>query len=306
MKILFITATRIGDAVISTTILQSLKKQYPHAKVTIAVGALSAPLFEDDPYIEKIISVGSKKYNRHWWQMWQGAIGTYWDWIIDLRGSALSYVLLSRKRSIWRGTDQKAPKYIQLSKLLGNGTPSYPALVLSRDRLEKVKTQLKGQGSFGVIAPLANWGPKEWPAPYFIELLRDPQFENHRFLFLCAPHEKSRLKPFLDAFGPKLLTLSPSDHLLDVGAYLGCADFFVGNDSGLMHMAAAMGIPTLGIFGPSNDLYYAPSGPKAHYIRTPETYESLWARVEKGDMDGLMDSLTPVIVAQTLRDKLFI
>jgi heptosyltransferase-3 len=50
---------------------------------------------------------------------------------------------------------------------------------------------------------------------------------------------------------------------------------FIGNDSGLMHMAAAAGAPTLGLFGPSRDEHYAPWGPKAALVRTVESYDEL-------------------------------
>ena len=47
---------------------------------------------------------------------------------------------------------------------------------------------------------------------------------------------------------------------------------FIGNDSGLMHLAAASNIATIGLFGPTNDKLYAPFGDKCHTIRTKETY----------------------------------
>ncbi len=56
-----------------------------------------------------------------------------------------------------------------------------------------------------------------------------------------------------------------------------CA-LFVGNDSGLMHMAAAAGTPTLGLFGPTRDQHYAPWGPKGAAVRTEESVEALTGR----------------------------
>ena len=53
------------------------------------------------------------------------------------------------------------------------------------------------------------------------------------------------------------------------------AAIYIGNDSGLMHMAAAIGTPTLGLFGPSRTEHYAPWGDHTAFIRTPEAYEEL-------------------------------
>jgi ADP-heptose:LPS heptosyltransferase len=66
--------------------------------------------------------------------------------------------------------------------------------------------------------------------------------------------------------------------LLTASACLERCALYVGNDSGLMHIAAAAGIPTLGLFGPSRDERYGPWGPHAAAIRTPESFETLMAK----------------------------
>jgi ADP-heptose:LPS heptosyltransferase len=58
-------------------------------------------------------------------------------------------------------------------------------------------------------------------------------------------------------------------------AMIARCDFYIGNDSGLMHCAAAAGVPTLGLFGPSYDHIYAPYGRHCDFIRTPESFDEL-------------------------------
>ncbi|WP_144299864.1 glycosyltransferase family 9 protein, partial [Elioraea rosea] len=72
-----------------------------------------------------------------------------------------------------------------------------------------------------------------------------------------------------------------------------CA-LYVGNDSGLMHLAAAAGAPTLGLFGPSPPEEYAPVGPRATFVRTPETVHELVARpgYDHRTTGSLMGTLT--------------
>ena len=55
----------------------------------------------------------------------------------------------------------------------------------------------------------------------------------------------------------------------------GWCHFFVGNDSGLMHIAAASGVPTLGLFGPSREKHYAPWGDHTAVVRTKLSYDEL-------------------------------
>jgi ADP-heptose:LPS heptosyltransferase len=72
------------------------------------------------------------------------------------------------------------------------------------------------------------------------------------------------------------------------------ARLYVGNDSGLMHLAAALGTPTLGLFGPGFPYIYGPWGKNCAFAVTPETREELLARYHHGGMreTSLMGSLT--------------
>jgi ADP-heptose:LPS heptosyltransferase len=64
--------------------------------------------------------------------------------------------------------------------------------------------------------------------------------------------------------------------LLSISACLGRCAFYVGNDSGLMHVAAASGVPTLGLFGPSPEALYAPWGPLTAVVRTEKSYDDIF------------------------------
>ena len=81
--------------------------------------------------------------------------------------------------------------------------------------------------------------------------------------------------------------------MLEIYACFERCDLYIGNDSGLMHLAAASGVPTLGLFGPSKELLYAPWGEKCLSVRTVENFENIHPegfdhRVE----ESLMRSLT--------------
>ena len=65
--------------------------------------------------------------------------------------------------------------------------------------------------------------------------------------------------------------------LLTAYALLKRARLFIGNDSGLMHLAAAAGAPTLGLFGPSDERLYAPWGPRARVLRGPRDFDAFKA-----------------------------
>lgn len=313
MRILFITSTRIGDAILSTSLLRHLESVHPEARFTVACGFLAAPLFEDFKKIDQIISLKSKKYGKHWAEIWCKTIGTPWDLVIDLRGSALSFLVRTKKRLIWRSKDTHKHRVEQLGDLLRAGGYDFETLSthlwISPKRLEKRNAVMASERGQKVIAvaPLANWPGKEWPHQQFIQLLQmiraeTGPFPGAKLAFFAAPNEQDRLKIFKKNFeSTALINVGNYPHLLDVAALLKSCDAFIGNDSGLMHMAATLGLPTLGLFGPSHDCFYRPWGPKAHFIRTPESPQALISRADDGHEEKLMKNLTVQDVYKTVK-----
>jgi ADP-heptose:LPS heptosyltransferase len=112
-----------------------------------------------------------------------------------------------------------------------------------------------------VLAPTANWQPKIWPADCFAGLF-------HRLGCVGAvpvilggpgPAEHGMAEPLLGLL-PEAVDLVGRLTLPEVVACLERAVLFVGNDSGLMHLAAAAGTPTIGLFGPTDAATYRPTG----------------------------------------------
>jgi ADP-heptose:LPS heptosyltransferase len=97
--------------------------------------------------------------------------------------------------------------------------------------------------------------------------------------------------------------MTGGEDLLDVAACFARARLFVGNDSGLMHLAAAVGAPTLGLFGPSRETRYGPWGPRSRAVRTPESFEDLLERARGGarGAGALMESLSGDVVEAAAR-----
>lgn len=313
MKILFITSTRIGDAILSTCIPRYFETYTPEARFTIACSPLAAPLFEDFPALERLIILPSKKYGAHWWALWKQSIRTPWDLIIDLRGSAISFLLWSQKRLIWRSKNKACHRVEQLYDFLNRhgfkALSPQPYLWISSRRQQSLIASFSQEDKpIIAIAPLANWPVKEWPASFFLELLeklRSSQgpFPKARITFLAGPHEQDRLEVFKKHFLlDDLVPIPSSFHLLDVAGLLERCNFFIGNDSGLMHMAAALGVPTIGLFGPSNEVHYRPWGPKATYIRTPASYPQILEELRTKGPSKLMESLTVEAVYQKVQD----
>ena len=104
MEILFITHTRIGDAVLSSGVLRHVVETYPAARITIVCGPLAASLFAAVPRA-RVIVMTKERFDGHWLRLWRSVRGTRWDLVVDLRRSLLSYFLSVKERRILGPTD---------------------------------------------------------------------------------------------------------------------------------------------------------------------------------------------------------
>ncbi len=280
MRLLFITATRIGDAVLSTGLLGALIERHPGLRVTVAVGRLSAPLFAAAPGLERIVVIDKQSYNRHWLKLWRQTVLRYWDIVVDLRGSGLAYAIPAGRRHVIGKRRPGRHRVEELGDLLGMSPPPAPRLWLAEAVRARAAELLPDGPPVLAVAPAANWQGKTWPAERFSELaLRltaaDGILPGGRIAVLAAPHEMFQARPVLQAAGERGINLFEGGDLLTAAGCLERAAFFVGNDSGLMHLSAAAGTPTLGLFGPSPEARYRPWGPRAAFVRTPESFEAL-------------------------------
>jgi heptosyltransferase III len=95
-RILFITSTRIGDAVLSSGLLAHLAAEHPGARITVACGPLAAPLFRAAPGVERVIVMAKRRFSLHWLDLWRQVAGTRWDLVVDLRASATAMLVRAK------------------------------------------------------------------------------------------------------------------------------------------------------------------------------------------------------------------
>jgi ADP-heptose:LPS heptosyltransferase len=299
MNILFVTATRIGDAVLSTGILCHLLDRYPEARVTIAAGPAAAPLFEAVPRLERHIIVEKRRFARHWLGLYAAVVGTAWALVVDLRGSALAYLLRAGERRVAGKNGPDEHRVAQLGRLFGLAPPPAPRVWLAA-RHERAAAALVPQGApLLAIGPAANWRGKQWRGERFAELalrLTGPQgiLPGARVAVMAAAHEREQATPLLAALpAGRAIDLDGRADLLVAAAVLRRAALFIGNDTGLMHIAAAAGAPTRGLFGPTQAAQYAPWGARIAVARTAIPPERLYGPgFDHRTTDTLMDSLT--------------
>ncbi|MGB8843559.1 MAG: glycosyltransferase family 9 protein, partial [Aliidongia sp.] len=129
--ILFVTATRIGDAVLSTGLLRHLVERCGDARFTVAAGPVSAPLFQGLPGLEKLVALRKRSYARHWLDLHRQVVGRRWDLVVDLRGSALAWSIRARHRRVAGKGDPRTHRVVQLARVFDLAPPPAPCLWLT-------------------------------------------------------------------------------------------------------------------------------------------------------------------------------
>ena len=278
-RILFIAPNRIGDAVLATAALEHALSLYPGAKVTIASGPLPAPLYRATPGLEAIHTVTKTRSRTggHWLALRKALAGSgRFDLAVDLRGTLLTYTLPVGRRIVHRKSPLLRHKLEELTELMGAPQPLVPRLRLDEQALAEAATRLGTSAApLLTLGPGSNFIGKQWPPERFAIVARrlatgGSPLAGARVALLGAPEDRASNQEIAESLandGVPVIDLTAAVDLLACAAVLSRATLFIGNDSGLMHMAAASGIATLGLFGPSNENVYGPAGPRARAIR---------------------------------------
>ncbi|WP_448191820.1 glycosyltransferase family 9 protein [Azospirillum sp. sgz301742] len=294
MRVLFITSNRIGDAVLSTGLLGHLVDSHPDARFTIACGPIAAPLLRAVPRLDRLIPLAKRRFAGHWLSLWAACVGTRWDLLVDLRNSAVGRLVPSRRLV----THRRIPgihKVEEIAAVLGVTPPPAPRIWLDDAARAEADRLLPAGTPFLAIGPTANWPGKEWPTARFAELARrltGPAgvLPGAPVAVFAAGSEVERARPLIAALGPAAIDLTGRTDPLAAAACIGRAALYIGNDSGLMHIAAAVGTPTIGLFGPGYPETYGPWGEKARAVVSAEPRDALftrWRANEGGLMDGI-------------------
>lgn len=281
MKILFISSSRVGDAILSTGILDQLIRDNPNSRITVACGKAAAPVFLETPNIERLIIIEKKRYSLHWYYLWSKVVTNFWGLVVDLRSSLISYAIISKSKKIFKKKGKDLHQLKALSLLISESKIIEPYIYIGHLNKVNAKKLIPDNKKVIALAPTANWGGKQWPAENFIEFISSVSGEKGRIknsivAIFGLESENHMIRPLLEYLkNIDHINLIGKTSILDAYACMQRCIGFVGNDSGLMHLAAASRIPTLGLFGPSPEEVYAPWGSNCSWVRTRKSFNEI-------------------------------
>jgi len=293
-KILLITLSNIGDAVMTTPVLEALHDTYPLAAIDIVTDARASRLFTHGSFGGRVVLKDKQAGWRGTAALLRQLRGTRYDLVVDLRTDGLTLLLHARQRLTRRGS--RPSGYHAVERHFGVisrhiGTTDIPAMHirLSAAELDFASEQLSGLPGqrWLALGPGARWQPKCWPVQCFRALLDQLQAEFDAVILLGDRTEMSACRDIEDSLPLPGINLAGNTDLLQAAAILAQSQLFMGNDSGLGHIAAAAGTPTVTVFGPGDPARYHPWHPQARWIQS-----------STGDIgDIAVDAVTEEIIA---------
>lgn len=297
-RLLFITLSNIGDMVLTTPALEALHEAYPGHLIDIVADARSSALLEFCPYRGDLLHRDKRAGWRGMLRLIQRLRGRRYAAVVDLRTDFMPWVLRTERRTArWRagphGPHAVDQHYAIASRVIPQSTRPPPARVWLAPKdsawADEMLANAGIEGPWLALAPGANWPGKIWPLTCYQALLDDVANLFSGIMVLGSAQDRP-LAAALRATSPRLcLDFSGATTLTQAAALLDRASFFVGNDSGLGHIAAARGVPTLTLMGPGRPERYKPFGPGATLLEAPSRD---------------LTRLTPALVGATIREKM--
>ena len=268
-NILVVSSNRLGDCILSSGLHQYFKKNEKNSKVTLVCGEIPSELFKYCNYVDELIILKKKKFALHWFFLWKKIFLKKWDRIVDLRGTIISFFLFSKENFRYKNSKKsKNHKVYDISQSITKQILP-PSINLQNNKklkgtnFKKIK-DLSKTNNFIMIAPTANWTGKIWPQDRFLKLItilkKKSKFKKTIFIIVGPLKEKHLVQNIFKSNQTYIYDLFGKSSLIEIFYIMKLCNLFIGNDSGLMHMASLAKIKTIGLFGPSDRDKYRPWG----------------------------------------------
>lgn len=290
---LFITLSNIGDAILSTPALRALHHAHPTATVDIVGDARSAQVFQHCPFRGEFFLRRKNEGLSGWLALVNRLRKRRYDLVVDLRTDGLAWLLRARQRMTKRGIRPAGPHAVQqhlaVVASLSDKGPAETCIWLEDDLCSRAKHRLGDLRGRRILAmgPGARWAPKIWPADRYAEIAGRISDRFDACVLLGDARDRTLCDTIETRTEMTCMNLCGNTGLLEAAALLEQCDAFIGNDSGLGHLAAATGTPTLTVFGPGQPERYHPWGPLARWV---------------GGCSGRIDDLPVDVVERSLRN----
>lgn len=274
-KILFISLSCVGDAVMTTPALQALHQAYPTASIDIVADKRSDSIFYHCPYRGEIFYKDKNRFLRGAPALIKQLLNNRYDIIVDLRTDGLAYLLRAKKRYTKWNKQSYGPHAIE--SLMGvvrgiHGDQPLPRTHIWQHQTNAIFAREVFAGLPGnnilAIGPGCSGRKKEkfWPTNDYALLANNMADIFDGVLLVGGPGDKNLTAEVSKGLRLPYINMCNKTDLLQAAALLQQTTMFVGSDSGLGHVAGAVGTATLSLFSVDDPERCLPWGPSASWL----------------------------------------
>ncbi|HMO25166.1 MAG TPA: lipopolysaccharide heptosyltransferase II, partial [Tepidisphaeraceae bacterium] len=285
-RILIIKPSALGDIVHPLPLLPLLRNRFPGATITWLVVPAFASLLTDHPQIDDVILFERRRWTSVF-ALSRALRERAFDLVLDVQGLFRSGFLgwmtgapvrvgfsYAREMAWWFYTadvDTPTPerhaieRYLDVAEALGcaRGPVTFEFGVTEADRTA-VDALFDRSTPYAVLLPGTNWATKRWPAGRFGGLVRPLQSDLSLVPVIAGGNDAAALAPQI----PGAIDLTCRTTHRQLVALLERASLVITNDSGPMHIAAALGVPMVSLFGPTSPIRTGPYRRELTVLRT--------------------------------------
>ncbi|MCM8795010.1 MAG: glycosyltransferase family 9 protein [Candidatus Omnitrophica bacterium] len=280
MNVLIIALSNLGDSILTVPAIQAVREKFPEARFDVLAGPKTEEFFKGDPGFRKVF-IWKKKIPL-WSQV--GLVlrlmaGGY-RLVIDFKNTLIPFFLVGAKRTPFRRAflkefPHRIDQHLALVKAIGIPPPKEPPrLFFSPEDERKAEEWLRSLGPDGsdglvvAVVPGAKSHLKRWAPEKFASVADRLAVEREaKILLIGGLEDRGETFAVKQRMHYPALDLAGHTSLKEVAALLARTDLVITNDTANLHAAQITGVPTVAIFGPTDERKYGPKNPNSAVIR---------------------------------------
>lgn len=333
-NILIVKLSAIGDVVHALPVAHSLKKNYPHARITWVVEKPSYDLLANNPDIDEIIIFDKPKFKsvagllKNGYQLSKELKARNFDLAIDLQGlfksAAISYLSGAPERLVYCNARELSDKigksicgqhqnghvverYLDVIRYLGCEIDEvvFPIHIIESEAKQAQAIAnhagLRLENPYVVLAPGTNWASKCWPTTHYAKLADKLYDHNIIPVIIGGANDQRLAQEIISNSKIPPIDLTGKTSLKQLAYMIQKSRAFVGGDTGPMHLAVAVGSTVVTMFGPTDPKRNGPYGAKHNVLLAPHSCQGCWQRKCPKNIDCLA-SVTVDAVLTSLQE----
>ncbi len=278
-RIVIATTHRLGDMLVTLPAVRAVRDHFPSSELHMMVSRPQLELVQAQPFVDATIELPTE------------------PWVIFDCVQEFDLVLLFRKWLDEPAAEMKPPWYaLSTDLLVGPPKPAHshylralkmlglrpknrePRIVVPADAKAQAKQFLSETGLGGrkirvVVHPGSYYVGKRWSPKRYNEVLRwlSDCYDAH-FLVVQGRGEQALVDEVTEGIEPRRVAVVANRSLPELAAILSSCTFFLGNDTGVTHLADAVGLPCVTVYGPSRPNVWGPTGPGCVHLVSDEVW----------------------------------